>query len=68
MLARVIASTWSDFVQAGGVERRSVSLWRGLKPVPSIDKASTPGIAVEDVPSFVELRWRSGEHQAALTW
>ena len=21
-------------------------LWRGLKPVPSIDKASTPGIAV----------------------
>jgi uncharacterized protein (TIGR03083 family) len=21
----------------------------------------------EDVPSFVELRWRSGEHQAALT-
>ena len=22
----------------------------------------------EDVPSSVELRWRSGEHQAALTW
>ena len=22
---------------------------------------------LEDVPSFVELRWRPGEHQAALT-
>jgi len=26
-----------------------------------------PHVTVEDVPSSVELRWRSGEHQAALT-
>jgi hypothetical protein len=25
------------------------------------------GAATEDVPSSVELRWRPGEHQAALT-
>jgi len=25
------------------------------------------GLQMEDVPSFVELRWRPGEHQAALT-
>jgi len=25
------------------------------------------GAIIEDVPSSVEIRWRSGEHQAALT-
>jgi hypothetical protein len=26
-----------------------------------------PALFAEDVPSSVELRWRPGEHQAALT-
>jgi len=29
--------------------------------------AESPSLDPEDVPSSVELRWRPGEHQAALT-
>ena len=34
----------------------------------AMSEQSLSALIVEDVPSSVELRWRSGEHQAALTW
>jgi hypothetical protein len=42
-----------------------------LAVMPEVGDSSRPDLPTsgkhEDVPSSVELRWRSGEHQAALT-
>lgn len=68
----VVLGDLVDFYNGGGPAKSKPELWQGYVPWFSAKDMKKPRLEesaehIKGVPSSVELRWRPGECQAALT-